>query len=341
VLLTVPNILAAVIEPAFGLLADSGRKRGVVVGGGIVFVLSLLAIAWSPSFLWLFLAFATFSPGSAAFVGLSQATLMDLDPAGRERNMARWVLAGSLGVVIAPLVLAASVAVGTGWRGVFVAAAAGTVPLVWVARRGLPESRPERRPVKETAVRALRELRRKEVIRWLVLLQLTDLLGDVFLGYLALYMVDVGGLHPLQAGLAVAVWTGGGLIGDVGLIPLLNRVPGTRYLRWSAVLAAVAYPAFLLVSRTPARMALLAVLGLVHAGWYAIPQARLYGELDGASGTAVAIADAGALAGHVAPLLIGVAAASLGLQAAMWLLLAAPVSVLLLVPARYPCRERA
>ena len=39
----------------------------------------------------------------------------------------------------------------------------------------------------------LHALRRGEVWRWLILLEASDLLLDVFLGFLALYMVDVAG----------------------------------------------------------------------------------------------------------------------------------------------------
>ena len=40
---------------------------------------------------------------------------------------------------------------------------------------------------------ALRAIRRREVFRWLFLLELSDLLGDVLLGFLALYFVDAVG----------------------------------------------------------------------------------------------------------------------------------------------------
>ena len=84
--------------------------------------------------------------------------------------------------------------------------------------------------LKDGVVNALRALRRGEVLRWLTLLQFSDLMLDVLLGFLALYFVDVVGVTPAQAGLAVAVWTGVGLLGDFLLIPLLERVRGLSYL---------------------------------------------------------------------------------------------------------------
>ena len=55
--------------------------------------------------------------------------------------------------------------------------------------------------------------------------------------------------------MAVAVWTGVGLLGSLVLIPLLERMPGLRYLRISAALALVLFPAFLLVPGFGPKMA--------------------------------------------------------------------------------------
>ena len=63
---------------------------------------------------------------------------------------------------------------------------------------------------------ALRAITRREVLRWLVLLELADLLLDVFGGFLALYLVDEAGASHATAGLAVALWAGAGLIGVGG-----------------------------------------------------------------------------------------------------------------------------
>ena len=73
---------------------------------------------------------------------------------------------------------------------------------------------------------AFRALRNRSVLRWLLLLEFSDLMLDVFYGFLALYFVDVAGFSTGNAALAVAVWTGVGLPGDFLLIPLLERVRG-------------------------------------------------------------------------------------------------------------------
>jgi len=99
VLLGLPRVLSGIAEPFLGILGDIWRRRVLILAGGVVFALSLLLTAVSQSYAWLLISFALFSPASGAFVSLSQATLMDLQPARREQAMARWTFAGSLGVV--------------------------------------------------------------------------------------------------------------------------------------------------------------------------------------------------------------------------------------------------
>ncbi|HEX5580842.1 MAG TPA: MFS transporter, partial [Gemmatimonadaceae bacterium] len=115
-LLSAPAIVASLVEPAFGFLGDAGRRRALVRGGGVAFVASLVLVALSPGFWPLLAALAVLYPATGAFVGLSQATLMDAAPEARERNMARWVLAGSVGALAGPLLVGAMARGGLGWR---------------------------------------------------------------------------------------------------------------------------------------------------------------------------------------------------------------------------------
>ena len=329
-LLAVPNLVALVIEPMIGLAAVTWRRRVLVLGGGLCFALALGLAASAPSFVVLLVAFSVLYPAAGAFVSLSQATLMDLEPHRREHNMARWTLAGGVGVVLGPLALAGLVWIGLGWRELFVGFAVAALALVLLLRRSPESADDEERPrLWET----LRAIRRREVFRWLFLLELSDLLGDVLLGFLALYFVDAVGSSQATGGLAVAVWSGAGLAGAGAMIPLLRRFDGLRYLRVSAAVAAVLFVGFLLVPGTEAKLLLVAAIALVNAGWYPVLQARLYGALEGKSGLVLTV---GALfpLNAVLPLGIALLAERWGLDAALWPLLAAPLALILLVPRR-------
>ena len=174
---------------------------------------------------------------------------------------------------------------------------------------------------------------RREVLRWLLLVELADLLLDVLLAFLALYLVDEVGASVTTGGLAVAIWTGCGLLGSAAMIPLLRRVDGLRYLRVSAIAAGALFAAFLLVPGIVPKLGLVAGLALVNAGWYPVLQARLYDALGGSSSLVLTVGVLFPL-DAVLPLAIALIASRLGLGVALWLLLLAPVALLALVPRR-------
>jgi MFS transporter, FSR family, fosmidomycin resistance protein len=339
VLLGAPNFIANCIEPALGILGDVWRRRALILGGGLVFTAALLLTAWSPSFLALLVALILFSPASGAFVSLAQATLMDVDPARHEQNMARWTFAGSVGVVAGPLALGAAAWLGAGWRGLFAALAGLSLALVLVAWR-LPFPAPAAAEAGMTfrggVANAIRALRRGETLRWLTLLEFSDLMLDVLLGFLALYFVDVVHVSEAEAGVAVAVWTSVGLLGDFLLIPLLERMPGLRYLRFSALMELLLFPAFLLAPGYAPKLVALALLGLFNAGWYAILKGGLYTSLPGQSGTVMALGNVFGLAGSLIPLGLGALAERFTLGPTLWLLLLGPVALLVGLPRHAP-----
>lgn len=337
ILLGVPGVLASFIEPILGILGDTYKRRAIILLGGVGFTLAAALTGVSQSFGPLMLAFILFYPSSGAFVSLSQAALMDVDPARHEHNMARWTFAGSVGVVLGPLALGAAISLGYGWRDVFLVLAVLSGLAVLVARRfSFANGHVDGAPVGfwQGMRAALSALRRREVWRWLILLQCSDLMLDILLGFLALYMVDVAGVSETQAGLAVAVWTGVGLVGDLLLIPLLERVNSLAYLRVSVVLELVLFPAFLLTPDYSLKLALLALMGFFNAGWYAILQGRLYSAMPGQSGAVMAVGNVVGLFGSFIPLGIGLLAQQFGLGAALWVILAAPIALLIGLPRR-------
>jgi FSR family fosmidomycin resistance protein-like MFS transporter len=332
--LAIPGFLGSALDPLIGAIGDTPRRQALMLAGGFAFALSTALSSMSVGFWTLLVALAIGNPATGAFVSLAQATLMDLEPEQRERNMARWTLAGSFGYVGGPLVLAAALWLGLGWRSVIASLAVAALPLVFGARRLPLGTFVAQQSLRSSLRDALTSLRNPEVVRWLGLLEAADLLLDVFHAYLALYLVDVARVDAGAAALGVAVWTGAGLAGDWLLLWVLRRVRGRSYLRASAFAAVAVYPAFLLVPDYGTKLALVAVLGLLNSGWYAIPKAGLYAALPGRSGAAIAVGGIGGLLGACVPLVLGFIAGSAGLAATMWILLLAPVALLVLTPRR-------
>ena len=333
-----------------GVLAGQGRRRRLVIlGGGIVFVFTLLAVASARSFAVLLAAFVAFYPASGAFVSLTQAEIMDTWPHRQAQVMARWDLAGAAGAVAGPLLLTAVLASGGGWRAGYLVLA-GISALIWLGAllRGRPEAdgrtaeaeaeeaeaeEAGRRPWTERVREIGRALRDWGTLRWLLLIEVADLLVDVFTGFLALYLVDVVHMTPAVAALAIAVRLGAALAGDAALIVILERVSDLTVLRVSAAAAALLYPGFLLVPGVVPKLAVLAVLSAATAPWYPVLQARLYGSLPGRSSVAVTLSSAAGLAGGLGPLAVGLVAQGFGLSWALAGLVLVPLAVLL-IPGR-------
>ncbi len=344
VLLAVPEVVSGVLEPVIGILGDTKHRRALIVGGGLTLAAGLVLTAAAQSAWPLLIAFAMMYPASGAFVSLSQATLMDSRPGEHEHAMAQWTFAGSIGVVLGPVLLAAAPAVGLGWRGVFVAwAALAMVAIGWLRLRrprAMPspdtgyEAEPEQDAAtfRESLRVAIGAAQRRSTWRWLVLLALSNLLMDVLLGFVALYLVDSTGVGDSRAGLAVSIVAIAGLAGDGLVIPLLRRVPGLTWVRATAVIALPVFVAFLIVPGFWPKVSALVLIGLLNSGWYAVLKGQLYASLPGQSGAVMSISAVFDLATAAIPLTLGLVAGRWGIGAAMALLAIGPVGLAILVP---------
>jgi FSR family fosmidomycin resistance protein-like MFS transporter len=338
-LLSLPGIVAAFIEPFIGVLGDVWRRRALILVGGLLFTVSLFLTSASTSFILLLSSFILFNPSSGAFVNLSQANLMDSDTNRHEQNMARWTFAGSLGVLTGPILLGLFVYLGLGWRGTYALLASISTLCLLAAWKFLPPDKdsspsfPSMKIVFEGFRAAFSSLKRKEVWRWLLLLEFADLMLDVLFSFLALYFVDVGKATQTQAGIAVVVWLAMGLITDFLFIPIVDRQKDTiQFLRRTALVELFAFAGFLLIPGFIAKMFFVILVNLFNTGWYPILQGRLYSSLPGQSASIMAI---GAVTTPIAkffPLAIGFLADQFGLGIAMWILILGPLALLIGLP---------
>ena len=380
-LAAVPLFVGGILELPVGVLSGTGsRRRRFVLAGGLVFIASVLAAGLATSFIGLLIALTIFFPASGMFVSLTQAELMDSAPGRRAAHMARWTLAGSIGAVTGPVLVAAVLGAGGTWRLAFVliagVSAAAWSAVAWTGRRAkepaasdagdaaaaqrpAAQARPaQRRGQRRRAARAQartartrtaqartnsdglggeqlsRSFARSGALRWLVLLEVANLMLDVLTPFLALYLVAVVHVSPAVAALGVAVRLGAGLAGDVILIRVLARLDSRRVIRASIWATLVVFPAFLLVPGLGLKLVVLAALTIATAPWYPVLQAELYGSLPGRSGLAVSLTSASGLVGALGPLAVGVLAQSIGLSWAMSALCIVPVLMLAVVPGR-------
>lgn len=334
---SIPSLVGTVIEPVLMLLGDTPWRKKIMTLGGLAIVLSLFMIGSAHSFGVLVAAMIIGYPASGAFVTLSQATLMDLNPGREAQMMARWTASGSIANLVGPLFLGAGFAMGFGWRWVYYAMAILCLVLVILQwSKSFPaQPHSDSHPAQQLRIvaRGLWEaLRNRALLRWLVLLEVSDLLLDVLTGFLPLYFTDISGLSVAQASILFSVVMGAGLVSNLVLIPLLERVPGRQVVRWSSAATIIIYPSFLLVPWVWAKIGLIILLKLVTLGWYEVLQGEAYATVPGRSGTVMATTSMVGVVGSLIPWLVGWTAEQAGLPAAMWILLAGPVMLLLFVP---------
>jgi FSR family fosmidomycin resistance protein-like MFS transporter len=342
-LLGLPGIINTVIEPVLMLLGDTRYRKQIILGGGIVIALSLVAIATTQSFPIVLLSVVIGYPASGAFVSLSQATLMDLNPRREPQMMARWTAAGSVANLVGPLIFAAGFAVGLGWRWAFYAMAIMCVILVgftWLKQfpinSGRKESPQSSLQLKKLLAGFWEAMRNPKLMRWLILLQFSDLLLDVLTGYLPLYFTDVTGMSVAQASLMMSLLMLAALVSNIMLIPMLERFQGRNVVRISACVTGLLYIAWLVTPWQWAKIGLIILIKLVSFGWYEVLQGEAFATVPGRSGTVMATNSIMGFFGGGISFFIGWFAAQVGLPAAMWLLLAGPICLVLFVPKPEP-----
>jgi MFS family permease len=331
-----------ILDPIIILVSDRGSKRWWVLAGLLGLVLCFALMGSTHSFALLLLAFGLYSPCSSAAVGLSEAILIDQAPQNSMQTMTRWVLMGSIGDLLSPLIVALVVTLQLGWPvlcWVGVALWLGAA-LVIVTHR-LPNPIPgadNRDTVPEVNIwMGLREaLQDPVLLRWTALARIPTMLDEVFLGFASLYLRDI--LHASEAtiGLILAFALVGALSGLFALERLFKRmaIPPQRLLLGLVVLSLVGVIGLLTIRSIEFAACSLFVISLGTAGWFPIAQAEAYARLPGRSGTVRAIGSLSAPFEVALPGIVGFIAGNFGLLAGVGFLGLAPVLMLILLPWR-------
>lgn len=329
------SLVAAVIEPGYGVLAERGHRRRLLAAGGLVFAAGMAVSAAAPAFtVWAMGVVIAFL-ASGALVGMAQAALADHSQGDEHAAMSRWAVGGELGSLAGSALAWGVAALGLGWRSGYLVSAVVLVlavrPMVRADRLPTADAAGEDDDEEEAAAgwRVWRDaLRDRRLVATLVVLETANLGMDVLAVFVTLWVADGLGLGPATAAAAATVWSVAALAADA----LVARftLAGRRWLLVTGPLVQIAAVVGLLAVRDrTAVLVLVAVIAIARAGWYPSLLAALYGALPGRSGVAVSLSSAFELIGGVAPFLVGLVADRAGLRAALALLLVGPVSVAL------------
>jgi FSR family fosmidomycin resistance protein-like MFS transporter len=331
-----PAILATVLEPAVLLLGDTPLRSRLIRGGGLLLGLAFLLIGGADGFAVLLIALTISYPASGAFVGLTQATMIERHPARESEMMARWTAAGTLGSLSGPVMFAGMIALGFAWRAPFFLLGAVCLGLALLVGGPKPSSPTPLRwhaIFGELGANLRATIRLRRLWRWLLLLPLADLMLDVFFGYIALFLTDVVGLPPATAALAVTIWLVGFLAGQLLLARRLAGQDVRRLIRQTSAATLILFPLWLVAPLgATGRLAGLFLLGLLASPWYPLLQGEAFAAAPGRAATVTALTSVTGTAGGILAVLTGIVAASFGLTAGLGLLLLGPLALLFFTP---------
>lgn len=335
-LFTVPGLAAMAAEPVIGLLGDTAHRRAMVLAGIIATAVSLTLVAAGQTFLVILFAFVIMASASGAYVNLAQATLIDLNPARAGQTMARWVLLGAIGVASSPWIATAVFYLGYGWRGLYLALAgvAGFYAAILLRQKFDAHAGADENSVSPRRMLAMlaEGLRNPELLRWMLLTELADLMLDKLLEVTGLYFHDVVGVSLAAASGAVAAAATAGLVGSAALIPVVERVRGPGLLRLTAAIVLAAYAVYLLAPAVWLKYTLLGLISFCTAAWFPVLRAKSYETLPGQSGLVMAVGAVVNVSSLFTPVAIGYIADLVGLRWAMWLLTLGPAALLVGLP---------
>jgi len=324
-LLFVPGVLAMLVEPWLFVLADRWPRKPFVAGGlaAMGVGIGVASCATDP---WVLMAAITLAwIGSGAAVALGQATLADARPNDRERALTRWALAGEVGDLATPLVLAAFAFAGFGWRAAGVAIGALLVAwALWLTAAPFPS----RADGEEEPEGSLREaLRRPRLMGWLAAAALCELLDEIVVIFASLHLRDALGLDLATRSLVIGAGVVGAVAGAAVTERLLARMDPMRLLFGASVACAVSLVGWIFAPNAWVSGALFAAVGATAAPMYPLVFARAYAALPGRSGTVHAAAHAFTPFALVVPVALGWVADAWGAEWALAALLAQPVGV--------------
>jgi Na+/melibiose symporter-like transporter len=292
----------------------------------------------------LVLTFIIAFPAIGAAVGLAQAALIDANPADGARTMTRWTMLSSVGDFLCPLLIVAFVSVHLGWTSLcWFAAALWLAAVVLLSGWRVPvmeasESASEAGEQTSFRVHLLQALRDPLLIRWVMLSLIPNMLDEVFLGFVALYLRDVWHMSEALIALLLTLQM---LASFLGLF-LLDRLLKHRPVKPVPLLAVLALGTLLgvvglLFTHLPwLIIASLCLISLSCAGWYPLAQAEAYARRPGHSSLVRTVISLSEPLEMLLPGVVGLISSRFGLLNGLLFLGLAPVLMLVLLPYRQP-----
>jgi MFS family permease len=283
--------------------------------------------------LTLAICLALYGPASGCALAASEGLLVESRPEERERTLTRLNLAGALGDLIVPALLAVLAWIGLGWRAALLLAGAAALGLACVHACAKALDRVLRldgEDAGDEAPSVLAALRvaftTRGLVGWSVAAVLTSLLDEVLIAFAVVRLDHASALA--RAGV-VGAWTAGLVLGLLVLERFVDRLDTRKVLLGSAGVVAVSLVVFAATRDVAIASVALFALGASTSTLHPLATARAYAALPGRPALVNAVASAFLWFDALSPLLLGGLALWLGAPAAILAMLVAPAGIAL------------
>jgi predicted MFS family arabinose efflux permease len=325
-LLSLPGLVAAVIEAKLLLWAERRPRTRIIAAAQLVVGLCALVAAFARDPWLLGAALAVAAPAGGIACGLGQVALVERQTDGGARALTAWTLAGALGDLAAPALVALAGALGLSWRAALAAAAALLVAhgaLVWATPLPAPGA-----GVADDEPAAPARARPALLWLWLAAVASCALLDEIVVVLGGLHLDHDLGASAAESAVALGACAAGSSVGLLLSQRALDRVAPRRLLAIAAVACALACFGWLWApTPTTAAMALFA-LGLFAAPLYPLATAEAYASLPDRPAVVAAAAQLLAPIDIALPWILGAAADAWGLRVALAALALEPLAIL-------------
>lgn len=313
---------------AFSERLPVGRFSGVALG---VLALSCLGAALAEQ-AWVFLlCLALYGPASGCALSAAEGWLIEARPHERERTIARLTLAGALGDLAVPALLAALAWVHGGFRAalVIIAVLAALLACVHVLSpelEALPRGDQGEEDDQHSGVLSSLRLAFSEraLLVWSGAVGLTSLLDEVLVAFAVVHLDHAS---PMERAVAVCMWTVGFMPGLVWLDRFADSMERRRALLIAAVGATLSLCVLAMTSHVWVASVALFGLGASTSVLYPLSSANAYAALPGRPALVNAVAAAFTPFDALAPLMLSVLALHFGSGAAILALVLAPLGI--------------
>ncbi|MBX3011764.1 MAG: MFS transporter [Caldilineaceae bacterium] len=339
-LFTIAELTGLLINPMLNAASDYWPKPRLVLGGMVGLALGFALAGSSPSWEWLLVAFILMGATNSAAVSIGGAILIDQAPAATLSTTTRWGFLSTIGDLVGPLVVAATLALQGSWRLLM-----GMGALIWFTfALFLGVQRPtkaqstiapgEQEPPFWQTLRAnlAAGLQAPDLLRWLLLATIPSLLDELFLGFAGLLLTDRLHVAASTVSLFLLAPVGGGLLSLGWLARWGKQILPTKVLGYAALITISGLLCFIMAANAWLALFGLLLTGIGAAPWFPIAQAQAFAALPGRTGTVGALHALFAPIEIGAPLLIGLIAEEWGIQIGVSSLLIAPLLILFLRP---------